>query len=222
MNFRNIESNALYSAMDQCYGDIDVEQSDLDISSGSTELPFEFIECNKSSMSPSHVAMFYPQLGYDLHPLLMNQRKCSDSVSEKLSAQSLLTNDDIQVPTHHLVINPPKSAKNKQKSTKSVKKKDETHLNSVLSRTVRHDISETGEKNRKTFYCRECGKSFKFQTSLLRHNNKVHNCKYQCPTCHRVFSRQAYLDVHISKPGSSCFMTCFNLRTMTLKQQKIN
>lgn len=60
--------------------------------------------------------------------------------------------------------------------------------------------------SQKAFFCRECGKEFKFQTSLLRHNNKVHISKYQCPTCCKVFSRQSYLDVHTSKPGTSCFI----------------
>ncbi|XKL69280.1 hypothetical protein PGB90_007049 [Kerria lacca] len=207
--------------MDQCYGDIDVDQSDLDLSGSSSSLPFDFMECNKSPMSPTHVAMFYPQLGYDFHPLLMNQRKKSDC--EKPDTQSLLTNDDFQLPTHHLVISPPK-VKSKQKTTKYIKKRSETIFNTTaLPQSSQLDTStDSVEKNRKIFFCHDCGKSFKFQTSLLRHNNKVHNCKYQCPTCHRVFSRQAYLDVHISKPGSSCFLNCFsNLRTQTLKQSKI-
>ncbi|XP_026681840.1 RB-associated KRAB zinc finger protein-like isoform X1 [Diaphorina citri] len=75
-----------------------------------------------------------------------------------------------------------------------------------------NDITNTpssGKHMRKVFYCRSCGKSFKFQTSLLRHNNKVHISKYTCPTCHRVFSRQAYLDVHTSKVGSSCYLGHF-------------
>lgn len=54
--------------------------------------------------------------------------------------------------------------------------------------------------------CQTCGKTFKFQTSLLRHNNKVHFSRYQCSACCRVFSRQSYLDVHTSKPGTSCFI----------------
>ncbi|KAG8255453.1 hypothetical protein J6590_064352 [Homalodisca vitripennis] len=54
--------------------------------------------------------------------------------------------------------------------------------------------------------CKVCGKTFKFQTSLLRHNNKVHISRYQCSACCRVFSRQSYLDVHTSKPGTSCFV----------------
>lgn len=54
--------------------------------------------------------------------------------------------------------------------------------------------------------CQTCGKTFKFQTSLLRHNNKVHISRYQCSACCRVFSRQSYLDVHTSKPGTSCFI----------------
>uniref|UniRef100_A0A1B6LUY4 C2H2-type domain-containing protein n=1 Tax=Graphocephala atropunctata TaxID=36148 RepID=A0A1B6LUY4_9HEMI len=54
--------------------------------------------------------------------------------------------------------------------------------------------------------CKACGKTFKFQTSLLRHNNKVHISRYQCSACYRVFSRQSYLDVHTSKPGTSCFL----------------
>lgn len=197
--------------MEHCYPDIDIDQSDLDVSGSSTSLPFEFVEYNKSQMSPSHVAMFYPQLGYDLHPLLMNQRKRNDS--DKLDASSLLTTDDFQVPPHHLVINPTKLTKKKSKFSR--KKEEPTTSQSPT------DLSETAEK-RKIFFCRDCGKSFKFQTSLLRHNNKVHNCKYQCPTCHRVFSRQAYLDVHTSKPGSSCFLNCYpNVRTPTPKQPKV-
>lgn len=203
--------------MDQCYPDLDVDQSDLDVSGSSSGFPFEFVESNKSQMSPSHVAMFYPQLGYDLHPLLMNQRKRNDS--DKLDSSPLLTNDDFQVAPHHLVITPTKITKTK-KSKPSRKKELPVEPTSTSHST---ESPETIEKNRKIFFCRDCGKSFKFQTSLLRHNNKVHNCKYQCPTCHRVFSRQAYLDVHTSKPGSSCFLNCYpNVRTSNMpKQPKI-
>lgn len=205
--------------MEQCYPDIDVDQSDLDVSASSSSLPFEFVEYNKSQMSPSHVAMFYPQLGYDLHPLLMNQRKRNDSL-DKLDASPLLTTDDFQVAPHHLVINSTKITKTRPKSKCSRKKEDLREA--TTSQTSPTDVPDVQEKNRKIFFCRDCGKSFKFQTSLLRHNNKVHNCKYQCPTCHRVFSRQAYLDVHTSKPGSSCFLNCYpNVRTSVTKQPKI-
>lgn len=195
-----------------------------------SSVPFDFTECNKAQMSPTHVAMFYPQLGYDLHPLLMNQRKRTESMNEKFNSQTLVTNDDFSLSAHHLVINSPK-AKNKQKSFRCAKKPPMVvdYMDSSTTPAPMLPLSSPGalpcqpsmplavEKHRKIFYCRECGKSFKFQTSLLRHNNKVHNCKYQCPTCHRVFSRQAYLDVHISKPGSSCYLNCYNVRTSNAK-----
>ncbi len=206
--------------MDPFYSDIEFDPTDLDLCDSSSTLPFDFVDCSKPVMSPTHVTMFYPQLGYDLHPLLTNQRKLTDP--DKLESSSLLTDDDIQL-SAHLVIDASKT-KEKQKSSKYTKKRTVPVARGATSIQIQSPLlnltSDSNERNRKIFFCRACGKSFKFQTSLLRHNNKVHNCKYQCPTCHRVFSRQAYLDVHVSKPGSSCFLNCFTNPRMQ-KQPKI-
>lgn len=184
--------------MDHCFSGMDfAEPSDPDASDGAM-LPLDFVD-------KSEMFMFYPELGYDLHAQLMNQRRRAEA--EKYNPPPLLLDD----------LPPPQIPQNLSTNTKMKKPKFSKSLknNAFVDSMFRSSLPspaippmaavDTGEKNRKIFYCRDCGKSFKFQTSLLRHNNKVHNCKYRCPTCHRVFSRQAYLDVHVSKPGSSCF-----------------
>lgn len=98
-----------------------------------------------------------------------------------------------------------KTMKPKRRPSSSVKpSQDESYQ--YFSSNISNDTEPSQKQPRKLYYCKSCGKSFKFQTSLLRHNNKVHISKYTCPTCQRVFSRQSYLDVHTSKLGSSCYL----------------
>lgn len=186
--------------MDHCFPEMDFsEPADTDISDASSILPFDIVDYAKNDMF-----MFYPELGYDLHTQLMSQRRRAEA-AEKYSLPSSAADD---LPGPQIPQNLTMNAKiKKPKLSKSTKNAfvDSMFRSSISSPAPSMAGVDGGEKNRKIFYCRDCGKSFKFQTSLLRHNNKVHNCKYRCPTCHRVFSRQAYLDVHVSKPGSSCF-----------------
>ncbi|XP_049945711.1 zinc finger protein 83-like [Schistocerca serialis cubense] len=68
-----------------------------------------------------------------------------------------------------------------------------------------YETSDCSMNIRHNFHCNICGKVFKFQASLSRHNNKFHVTKYQCSTCNKVFSRQVYLTVHLSNPGRVCY-----------------
>ncbi|PSN55603.1 hypothetical protein C0J52_04070 [Blattella germanica] len=211
--------------MADCY-DVDVENTDEPCASTSS-LPFAMATYGKGHGPPNPVAMFYPQLsGYEIHPLLLNQRrrgahdKQSDDTSDtECSAFGLVT-----TPMHKELLR--QGFKQKQKSQKrraatSNEQQDPSASTNNFPEIIASaspdnfpeiitgDESQTPDytpKIRKSFFCRACGKAFKFQTSLLRHNNKVHISKYQCPTCSRVFSRQAYLDVHTSKQGSSCYI----------------
>ncbi|KAJ9594140.1 hypothetical protein L9F63_014456 [Diploptera punctata] len=200
--------------MADCY-DVDVERSD-EPSASTSSLPFGIGGYGKSHGAPNPVAMFYPQLsGYEIHPLLLTQRRraaqdklqIDDTSDAESSALSLVTS-----PMHKELLR--QSFKQKQKTTKrKAVDNDQGDISTVPTPenfpeiiTGDTDTSDYAAKPRKSFYCRACGKAFKFQTSLLRHNNKVHISKYQCPTCSRVFSRQAYLDVHTSKQGSSCYI----------------
>ncbi|XP_047096839.1 LOW QUALITY PROTEIN: protein tramtrack, beta isoform-like [Schistocerca piceifrons] len=72
-----------------------------------------------------------------------------------------------------------------------------------------YETSDCSMNIRHNFHCNICGKVFKFQASLSRHNNKFHVTKYQCSTCNKVFSRQVYLTVHLSNPGRVCYVGNF-------------
>ena len=199
--------------MADCY-DVDVERSE-EPSTSTSSLPFGISGYGKSHGPPNPVAMFYPQLsGYEIHPLLLSQRRraaqeklqSDDTSDPECSALSLVT-----TPMHKELLQ--QGFKQKQKIPKKrVMSNEQGELSTGSTdifpeiMTGETDTSDYSAKPRKSFYCRACGKAFKFQTSLLRHNNKVHISKYQCPTCSRVFSRQAYLDVHTSKQGSSCYI----------------
>lgn len=183
--------------MDDCYN-VNVERADEPCASTSS-LPFGMVPFMTKSVSPpsTPMSMFYPQLSnYDL-PILMNQRRRDKNENDNI--------DD----TEHLELTPPdlnESIRQKHKAKQKVPKRRTDDLSYETLREQSTETSDYTTKNRKAFFCRACGKAFKFQTSLLRHNNKVHISKYQCPTCSRVFSRQAYLDVHTSKQGSTCFL----------------
>ncbi|CAG2054317.1 unnamed protein product [Timema podura] len=209
--------------MADCF-DVDVEQTD-EPSSSTSSLQLAMAAYTKTHGASSNpMAMFYPQISYDLHPLLLNQRR--RSANEKLQTNILgsdpLTLGLVTNPLHKELLR--QSYRQKQKISK---RDPATEIDPLLipSRTVNTfpdglsagelDPSDFSTKPRKSFFCRACGKSFKFQTSLLRHNNKVHISKYQCPTCNRVFSRQAYLDVHTSKQGSSCYQGSAYNATLT-------
>lgn len=201
--------------MADCY-DVDVERTDEPRASTSN-LPFGMGAYGKAHGTPNPVAMFYPQLsGYDIHPLLINQRR--KVAHEKLQSGSGNTDSDatalglVTTPMHKELMR--QSFKQKQRSPKRRNaSSDDQDLSAASGNSFPESVagaeteaSDYSAKSRKSFFCRACGKAFKFQTSLLRHNNKVHISKYQCPTCSRVFSRQAYLDVHTSKQGSSCYL----------------
>ncbi|KAK6627838.1 hypothetical protein RUM44_010317 [Polyplax serrata] len=197
--------------MEDPYCDVEVERNDGEQGSSTSggTLPYMSTFSGKHA-GPGSVTMFYPQLtGYDIHPLLINQRRRSAQNEKLLDQQDPLEetqalNPDIN--NHQL-----KDVRYKQKLKTATKRRpnelqDESYVLPENPTGLETEASDYSAKNRKSFYCRACGKAFKFQTSLLRHNNKVHISKYQCPTCSRVFSRQAYLDVHTSKQGSSCFL----------------
>jgi uncharacterized C2H2 Zn-finger protein len=201
--------------MADCY-DVDVERSDEPCASTSN-LPFGMGAYGKPHGPPNPVAMFYPQLsGYEIRPLIINQHR--RAAHEKLQTESGATDSDstalrlVTTPMHKELIR--QNFKQKQRSPKRrVPNTDPGDLSTASGNSFPQSVagaeteaSDYSAKSRKSFFCRACGKAFKFQTSLLRHNNKVHISKYQCPTCSRVFSRQAYLDVHTSKQGSSCYL----------------
>lgn len=205
-NFLSVSNFAFPAEMAECY-DVDVERTEEVNSCPSTStLPFGMGGYGKPHGPPNPVAMFYPQLNYDLHPLLLNQRRRSSHDKDPLEPE----------PSPLGLVSSPMRQSYKQKQ-KSHKRRTPLNDQVELSVGVGADVSfaestpdleapDYSAKSRKSFFCRACGKAFKFQTSLLRHNNKVHISKYQCPTCSRVFSRQAYLDVHTSKQGSSCYL----------------
>lgn len=195
--------------MEDPYCDVEVDRNEAEQGSSTSggTLPYMSTFTGKHG-GPAAVTMFYPQLSYDIHPLLINQRRRSAQNDKLLDPQDPLDDSPPLNPTlnnHQL-----KDARYKQK-LKAPKRRpndlpDESFVLPENPTGLDTEASDYSAKNRKSFYCRECGKAFKFQTSLLRHNNKVHISKYQCPTCSRVFSRQAYLDVHTSKQGSSCYL----------------
>lgn len=214
--FVAVASVTFPNSMADCY-DVDVERTDEPCASTST-LPFGMGAYGKPHGPPNPVAMFYPQLsGYEIHPLLMNQRR--RAALEKQQTESGTGDKDstalglVTTSMHKELMR--QSFKQKQKCPKrrAPSSDDQGDLSTASGNTFPQSVtgseaeaSDYSAKSRKSFFCRACGKAFKFQTSLLRHNNKVHISKYQCPTCSRVFSRQAYLDVHTSKQGSSCYL----------------
>ncbi|XP_034242156.1 zinc finger protein 184-like [Thrips palmi] len=191
--------------------------------------------------SPSAVAMLYPQISaYEIHPLIINQRRRSSLDKSGLDSDLTGSSDDSGplglVSSHSLGSSPtplPLSLRHLYREISVAQKQrnvrrraqvrdpvelnpddsDDLYSGSDIAGNSQPDseASDYSSKTRKSFFCRACGKSFKFQTSLLRHNNKVHISKYQCSTCKRVFSRQAYLDVHTSKPGSTCYISPYTL-----------
>ncbi|KAL0274875.1 UNVERIFIED_CONTAM: hypothetical protein PYX00_002902 [Menopon gallinae] len=195
--------------MEDPYCDVEVERSEGEqgASSSNGTLPYMSTFSGKHG-GPASVTMFYPQLsGYDIHPLIINQRRRSaqsdkdpqDPLSESPAMNPALNNIQLKDARFKQKLKAPKRRGNELPD-------DNFILPENTTTAIDNEASDYSAKNRKSFYCRACGKAFKFQTSLLRHNNKVHISKYQCPTCNRVFSRQAYLDVHTSKQGSSCYL----------------
>ncbi|XP_075218831.1 uncharacterized protein LOC142323277 [Lycorma delicatula] len=190
--------------MDDCY-DVDVPETD-EPSTSSSSVQFPMVEFGKVNSPSASLAMFYPQLaGYDIHPFLLNTHH--DKNQNDLDVGN---NDKNKIDFDHgQSILGPSSMMSEQVRQKYKEKQKLTRRRTNDYPGPMDSVNNTTDyavKNCKSFFCRDCGKSFKFQTSLLRHNNKVHISKYQCPTCNRVFSRQAYLDVHTSKQGSSCFL----------------
>lgn len=190
------------TTIDECYV-VDVERTD-EACASTSELSFGMVPFMTKSGSPSAapVALVCPSLSYEI-PLLVNQR--SGTRRDKNQ------NEDIAVDSEEIDITAPLIANDAGRQKYKQKQKTQLNKSSVntlysSSRESDTEVSDYSMKNRKAFFCRACGKAFKFQTSLLRHNNKVHISKYQCPTCSRLFSRQAYLDVHTSKQGSTCFL----------------
>ncbi|XP_066998971.2 zinc finger protein 878 [Anabrus simplex] len=199
-----------FTNMAECY-DEEVEHTEEPCASTS-DLPFGY---GKTRASPTPVAMFYPQLsGYEVHPLILNPRR--KGMPEKIKSENALTDSEPDValglssPIHKdLMIQNYRQRDSHSPSRRVDSNTDQVGELPVMSGKSCHgetEVSDYSSKSRKSFFCRACGKAFKFQTSLLRHNNKVHISKYQCPTCSRVFSRQAYLDVHTSKQGTSCYL----------------
>ncbi|XP_039300039.1 uncharacterized protein LOC120355554 [Nilaparvata lugens] len=154
------------------------------------------------------LALFYPQLGYEIHPFLLSQHHAharhpnmaATPFEEADDASHLLDNEHAVFGAPNMLEDPLRTPKHKPVKRKPI----ETPY--PVEPCAADSNADYAIKNRKIFICKLCEKTFKFQTSLLRHNNKVHISKYQCQTCHRVFSRQAYLDVHTSKQGSSCYL----------------
>lgn len=189
------------TTIDECYV-VDVERTD-EACASTSELSFGMVPFMTKSGSPSAapVALVCPSLSYEI-PLIVNQR--SGTRRDKNQNEDIVGSEEIDT-TAPLIANDAGRQKYKQKQKTQLKKSSVNTLYSS-SRESDTEVSDYSTKNRKAFFCRACGKAFKFQTSLLRHNNKVHISKYQCPTCSRLFSRQAYLDVHTSKQGSTCFL----------------
>lgn len=191
------------TSIDECYV-VDVERSDETCASTS-ELSFGVVPFMTKSRSPSAtpIALVCPSLASYEIPLVVNQR--SGTRRDKNQNEDIIIDSEEIDITAPLITIETGRPKHKQKQKTPLKK---SVVNTSYSSNREEDpqVSDYSTKNRKAFFCRACGKAFKFQTSLLRHNNKVHISKYQCPTCSRLFSRQAYLDVHTSKQGSTCFL----------------
>ncbi|RZF38310.1 hypothetical protein LSTR_LSTR017696 [Laodelphax striatellus] len=201
--------------MGDIYNTMETRKDDLSVSSSNLQLPMGdggggYVGVGDTMNRPSPpLALFYPQLGYEIHPFLLSQhhahtRHQNMGAFEEADDTNLLENDHAVFGAPNLLEDPlrPKLP-NKPPKRKPPIETQPYPVNMVEQPDSNADYSM---KNRKIFFCKLCEKTFKFQTSLLRHNNKVHISKYQCQTCHRVFSRQAYLDVHTSKQGSSCYL----------------
>lgn len=190
------------TTIDECYV-VDVERTD-DTCPSTSELSFGMVPFMTKSRSPTTpVALVCPNLGNYEIPLVINQRggtRRDKNANEDITVDS----EEIDITAPLITIETGRQ-KYKQKQ-KTPLKKSVVNTSYSSSKEEGPLVSDYSTKNRKAFFCRACGKAFKFQTSLLRHNNKVHISKYQCPTCSRLFSRQAYLDVHTSKQGSTCFL----------------
>uniref|UniRef100_A0A1B6D318 C2H2-type domain-containing protein n=1 Tax=Clastoptera arizonana TaxID=38151 RepID=A0A1B6D318_9HEMI len=166
------------TSMDDCY-DVNTDRVDEPCASTSS-LPFNMVPFITKSVSPpsASMAVFYPQLtNYDI-PIIMNQRHRDKNDEDHI--------DNEHIKLEPVEVNESTSQKHKGKQKVTKRRNDET-LTYELLREQSSETSDFSTKNRKAFFCRACGKAFKFQTSLLRHNNKVHISKYQCPTCNRVF-----------------------------------
>lgn len=162
---------------------------------------------------PNGMSMFYQPFHYDFRPYLTQHRRSPphDKYSDSYDGIGM---EDIG--QHHQPFTYSPSLGSLQvRETERFKQKNYLKPERRIESEERLAVHEPSAENqphelmgkaRRSFTCHACAKTFKFQTSLLRHNNKVHNSKYQCATCNRVFSRQAYLDVHTSKPNSSCFL----------------
>ncbi|XP_060876339.1 uncharacterized protein LOC132949458 isoform X1 [Metopolophium dirhodum] len=193
-NWLGLSVHCTTSIEDFCDGDL--EQPDTDPSPSNSGLSYDLTAFPKTT---SAMTMFYPHLnGYDIHPLLLNQRRRNQMESSFI--------DPLNLPPHPLMPDVPRQMIHKNKVRPKVSHRRSDFTNAQSSDFEQPLIVDTEKYHRKSFYCVACSKTFKFQTSLLRHNNKVHISKYQCQSCHRVFSRQAYLDVHTSKQGSSCYL----------------
>lgn len=180
---------------------------------------------------PNGMSMFYPPFHYDFRPYISQHRRSPshDKFSDSFDGLGM---EDIS--SHHQPFTfTPSLGSLQVRETERFKHKNylkpERRIADSEERLAPQEPSPENQqqefmtKARRSFTCHACAKTFKFQTSLLRHNNKVHNSKYQCATCNRVFSRQAYLDVHTSKPNSSCFLgeyfrLCFFLRVWQIHE----
>lgn len=193
------------TTIDECYV-VDVEKTEDEACASTSELSFGMVPFMTKSESPSAspVALVCPGLSYEI-PLIVNQR--SGTRRDKNQNEDIIVDSEgIDIAAPLITSDSGRQKYNKQKQKMQLKQKPSTNMSYSSSRELDPEVSDYSTKNRKAFFCRACGKAFKFQTSLLRHNNKVHISKYQCPTCSRLFSRQAYLDVHTSKLGSTCFL----------------
>lgn len=194
-NWLGLSVHCTTSIEDYCDGDL--EQPDSDPSPSTSGLSYDLATFPKTS---SAMSMFYPHLnGYDIHPLLLNQKR------RQLEPPN---GNPLNLPPHPLMPDVPRQIVYKTKVRTKVCHRRPNFTNDQSPNSEQSSIEDTNKCQRKSksFYCVACSKTFKFQTSLLRHNNKVHISKYQCQSCQRVFSRQAYLDVHTSKQGSSCYL----------------
>ncbi|XP_050436860.1 uncharacterized protein LOC126843388 isoform X2 [Adelges cooleyi] len=192
-NWLGLSVHCTSSIDDYCEGEL--EQPDSDPSPSTSGLSYDLTAFPKTT---STMSMFYPHLnGYDIHPLLINQKR------RQMEPPMI---DSLNLPPHPLIPDIPRQAIQKAKMRGKATHRQLDYTNGQLPNCDQALIVEADRCQRKSFCCVACSKTFKFQTSLLRHNNKVHISKYQCQSCHRVFSRQAYLDVHTSKQGSSCYL----------------
>lgn len=89
------------------YCDGDLEQPDSDPSPSTSGLPYDFATFPKTTTSA--MSMFYPHLnGYDIHPLLFNQRR-------RQIEPSIL--DPLNLPPHPLMPDVPRQMVHKNKAS---------------------------------------------------------------------------------------------------------